>query len=508
MPGPNYADEPREWIAIVGATLIDGNGGAPVKDSVVLVHGDRIAAVGRGTSVELPDGARRIDARGKCLTPGFIDTNVCLSGVFIEQGPNGFAYEGTPLQTKNYSNYDLTLEGAQMQLKFGVTTVRNSYGALIPLKQVRDAIARGDVVGPRLLVAGNIVGWGGPYTVSFEWIKESLISPAEEHFNDFIAQGTGEELLEMYPEELRAAINAYLDKGPDFIKYGGTTHIWYPIFICFSDRAQRILAEETHKRGLSIETHATSPEGLFMAIRAGIDLIQHPESLAERPISDEIVNEIRARGITCSVIANEITGEEYRLHQQRMAEKDLSDAKPKPERFSLRRVPPRSSSYAERRREKQFGRTSVEMRRHNASKLIKAGCYVTVGSDNWMYFAPSAGRVVGFELNVPDSRLCQEPGIGTLMGIEGLVELGMTPAQAIVAVTRHAARAARLEKSVGTIEKGKLADMLLLDADPLADISNIRRQSLVMKGGLVVDTAALPTKPIFFKRSATESDFS
>jgi predicted amidohydrolase YtcJ len=145
------------------------------------------------------------------------------------------------------------------------------------------------------------------------------------------------------------------------------------------------------------------------------------------------------------------------------------------------------------------------MRRQNASKLIKAGCYVTVGSDNWMYFAPSAGRVTGFEINVPDSRLCQEPGIGTLMGIEGLVELGMTPVQAIVAVTRNAARAARLDKSIGTIEKGKLADLLLLDGDPLADISNIRRQNLVMKGGVVVDTSALPTKPVFFKRSATDA---
>jgi len=238
--------EGQASIAIVGATLIDGNGGPSVTDSVVLIKGEHIVAVGRRNSIEIPPGSRRIDAAGKFMTPGFIDTNVCLSGVFIEQGPNGFAYEGTPLATSNYSNYDLTLEGAQMQLKFGVTTVRNSYGALIPLKKVRDAIARGEVPGPRLQVAGNIVGWGGPYTVSFEWIRESTISPAEESFNDFIAQGTGEELMEMYPEELRAAINRYLDKGPDFIKYGGTTHIWYPIFICFSDRAQRILVEVAH----------------------------------------------------------------------------------------------------------------------------------------------------------------------------------------------------------------------------------------------------------------------
>ena len=123
MPSSSQAAGAQDSIAIVGATLIDGNGGPPVRDSLVLVEGDRIVAVGRGNFVEIPREARRIDASGKFMTPGFIDTNVCLSGVFIEQGPNGFAYEGTPLETTNYSNYDLTLEGAQMQLKFGVTTV-------------------------------------------------------------------------------------------------------------------------------------------------------------------------------------------------------------------------------------------------------------------------------------------------------------------------------------------------------------------------------------------------
>lgn len=105
---------------------------------------------------------------------------------------------------------------------------------------------------------------------------------------------------------------------------------------------------------------------------------------------------------------------------------------------------------------------------------------------------------------MPDSRLCQEPGFGTLKGIEGLVELGMTPSQAIVAVTRHAARAARMEQTGGTIQKGKFADLLLLDADPLAQIGNIHRQSLVMKGGAVIDTAALPTRPVYFKRAADQ----
>jgi len=81
----------------------------------------------------------------------------------------------------------------------------------------------------------------------------------------------------MTPEELRAAINKYLDKGPDFLKYGGTSHFSRPTFIGFSPAAQKVLVEETHKRGRAAETHSTI-EGLRLSIEAGIDLIQHPDS--------------------------------------------------------------------------------------------------------------------------------------------------------------------------------------------------------------------------------------
>jgi imidazolonepropionase-like amidohydrolase len=91
------------------------------------------------------------------------------------------------------------------------------------------------------------------------------------------------------------------------------------------------------------------------------------------------------------------------------------------------------------------------------------------------------------------------PGTATLAAIEGLVELGMTPAQAIVAATRNGARASQGLKDYGTLEKGKLADILLLDADPLSDIHNIRKLSFVMKEGLVVDRDRLPEKPVWTK---------
>ena len=496
----------NQVTAIVGATVIDGNGGAPLRNATVVISGKRIMAVGPRSAVEIPEGARIIDGSGKFVTPGFIDTNVHVSGVMLEQAGNALAFDGTSLQpTDWYGNVDITLEGAQMQLKYGVTTIRDSYGALLPLIQVRDAIARGDAVGPRVLVAGNIVGWGGPYSVTFRLIEEYELSPQQEYHNDFITQGSGEELMEMYPDELRIAINAYLDKGPDFIKYGGTSHWGFPNLIGFSPLAQSIIVEETHRRGLFAETHATSPEGLRLAVEAGVDLIQHPEVVADREISDELVRAIVERGIVCSMLVNTITGEAWQAHLHSTETGDTAtaaaDGVP---RFALRRAIPMPKTSAADRRARGARGVGLAMRRHNAQKLIDGGCIVSIGTDNWNGLPPwSEGSVViqGQRITAPKP-VWQEPGIGTIIAIEGLVELGLSPGEAIVAATKHGAFACNALDELGTVERGKLADLLLLDANPLEDISNVRKLSMVMKEGQIVDIAALPTNPIFFKRSA------
>ena len=89
------------------------------------------------------------------------------------------------------------------------------------------------------------------------------------------------------------------------------------------------------------------------------------------------------------------------------------------------------------------------------------------------------------------------PGTATLAAIEGLVDLGMTTSQAIVAATKYGAIASQGLKDFGTLEVGKLADLLVLDADPLADIHNIRKLSLVMRDGRVIDRDRLPEKPVW-----------
>ena len=458
-------------IAVVGATLIDGNGGSTVRDAVVVIHESRITAAGVRGTVTIPAAAKIIDATGRFIVPGFIDTNVHLSLY-------GGARDRYETLTKYNSRQDeIVLEAAQIALRYGVTTVRDSYGMLMPLVRVRDRIARGELLGARILAAGNIVGWGGPYSISFSLTPQRDLTRFQEEMNDAIAQGAGENLADLTPAELRVAINKYLDKGPDFLKYGGTSHFSQPTYIGFSPEAQKVLVEEAHKRGRVAETHSTTIEGLRLSLEAGVDLIQHPEVLTPREMPAELIQMIRERKVICSMLANTITGEAWQKHL-----KDKAQAEKKQEEAAKKLLRPLTSS-GERRRDAELG-LDLEARRRTAQQLIAGGCVITVGTDNYWAAAP--------EFAIDPKPETQSHGIGTIIAIEGLVELGMTPAQAIVAGTKNGALACRRSNDFGTIESGKIADLVILDADPLADIHNIRKVRAVISSGRVVDVRKLP----------------
>jgi len=209
------------------------------------------------------------------------------------------------------------------------------------------------------------------------------------------------------------------------------------------------------------------------------------------------VQQIVDRGIVCSMIVNTITGPAWENHlanraaaEERLA-REAEGARAREWGRLRRPVEREKTSYQVRREQRALG-YGTEMRRLNAKKLIAGGCITTLGTDNYAGVAPEYGRA--------PKPIWQEPGIGTILAIEGLVELGMTPGEAIVAATRNGAIAAGALDEFGTIEAGKLADLLVLDADPLADIANIRKQSVVMAAGRIVDVDALPTEPVYFKR--------
>jgi imidazolonepropionase-like amidohydrolase len=458
---------------IDGATVIDGNGGAPVADAVIVIDGARITGIGPRGAVRVPSSSKVVDAKGRFVIPGLIDTNVHLS-----------LYGGAKERYESLVRYqprqqEIVLEAAQIDLKYGITTVRDSYGLLVPLTKVRDEIAAGRAIGARILAAGNIVGWGGPYSLTFSLTPERDLTLFQEQMNDEVAQGGGEEFADMTPSELRVAINKYLDKGPDFLKYGGTSHFSQPTFIGFSPEAQKVMIEETHKRGRGVDTHSTSIEGLRVSLLAGVDLVQHPELMTPRAMPEYLIELMKRRNVIGGMLVSTITGEAWNKHLKAKDEAEKKFAKGVNHSLTL----------AERRRKASELGDDLETRRRNAQALIKAGVLLTPGTDSYWAAAPEFAREPKPET--------QDHGIGTILAIEGLVELGMTPSQALVAATKNGAIACRRLNDFGTLEPGKLADLLILDADPLADIHNIRKLRGVFKEGKQVDISRLPEHPLF-----------
>jgi imidazolonepropionase-like amidohydrolase len=456
-------------FSIVDVTLIDGTGAPPRSGVTLRIVGGRIESIASAHDAKARRG-KVIDGHGRYLLPGFFDSNAHLT------------VYGQPARRDTSSKYgdrneELALEVAQRSLKAGVTTLIDSYGVLPPSIVVRDKINRGELVGSRLLLAGNILGWGGTFSLTFSLTKPSDLSVFEEKWNDLMAQDMGEEIMDMTPDELRVAMNHYLDKGVDVIKYGGTSHFIHPSLIGFSPAQQAVIVEEAHKRGKPVQTHATSPEGLRLAVEAGIDLIQHPE-LHSRDLPDALVKEIVDKHMLCGMRANYFTGGAWQRHVEHRTDAEARIAKMEP-----------AITGAEKARRQEMLEDQVEIQRRNALKLIAAGCMITPATDSYLGDAPEFRRTTKTDE--------AEPGIGTIRAIEGFVELGMTPMQAIVAATKNGAASAFRSKDLGTIETGKIADLVLLDADPLADIHNVEKVNTVVAQGRIVDLKSLPEHPLF-----------
>jgi imidazolonepropionase-like amidohydrolase len=217
-----------------------------------------------------------------------------------------------------------------------------------------------------------------------------------------------------------------------------------------------------------------------LTVEAGIDLIQHPEMMS-RDLPDDLIQLIVSKKIFCGMRANLITGAAWQHHQAQRADAEARIAKM-----------PAATTSAEHWRRMDLLQETFDIQRRNAIRLIAAGCKVTPATDSYLGDAPEFRRTVKTEE--------LEPGSGTVRAIEGFVELGMTPMQAIVAATANGAGAALRSRDLGTIEKGKSADLVLLDADPLADIHNIEKVSAVVAQGRVVDLGSLPEHPLFYKK--------
>jgi imidazolonepropionase-like amidohydrolase len=442
-------------IAIVNGTLIDGTGHKPMPNGVVVISGGRVRAVGPVADVRLPKGITKIDATGKYLIPGLMDANVHL--LIDIEAENLIRNEG------RYD--DLAIEAAQLALQHGVTTVFDTWGPREALVRARQRINSGESVGARIFLAGNIIGLGGPFSSDF-LPASGLSQVLVDRINQYWEQDVGADLLWKTPEEVRQRVHDYIERGAlDFVKYASSGHR-NEQFIVFSPEAQRAIVAEGHAKGLKVLGHSTSVESLRLEIEAGVDVMQHCDITGTEPIPAATLKVIVDRRIACAAM----------LHTQKHVDWEMAHGS-------------------------GDGARKSEVWRQNDRALIASGAVLLRTTDSGVWGPNTTTNPIFLPLkNVPDRS--NQLVTAEQLWMQSAQELGMAPMDMLLAASRNIAAAYGKLDDIGTIEVGKRADLLILNADPLADYRNYQDIRMVIKDGRVVDTDRLPTTAIL---SSTET---
>lgn len=438
-------EEQQATLVIDGGTLIDGNGGTPVRDALIVVRGNKIEAVSRKGQSSYPEGAQVLHADGKFILPGFMDAHVHYSGFLSE-----------------------------LLLSHGVTSVFDIAGRGPFHIARREAIARGRIPGPRLFVAvDNVLAPVKPGQVVYS--GEGRVGPMTE-------------------EKAREIAKRAIAQGADMIHIlrGLTTKVF------------QAAVEEAHKAGLPVVAQPIGPTVYAReAVLAGADILEHASgvsysiakdpskwkgwgeielhSLDVRPYSD--MDEAKASDLIRLMVDRnvylelDLVAEGRGFHRQRK-EWELQDyillANPAlayiPEGVRYKWL----SNYSEwddlEPTEKEMMKKGFQNYERFVEQFVRAGGKVLAGTDT---------SAVGWAV----------AGTGLHHEMELLVEAGLSPMQAIQAATRNTAEGYRVLNRIGTIDAGKLADMVILDDDPLQDIRNVQKIQWVIKDGKVLDRA-------------------
>lgn len=256
--------QPNPYIVLSGGSLIDGNGGEPIPDSILLIQDNKIAAVGKRGELKIPDGSQILDISGKTLMPGMIDCHCHFSELSQDFQVNLFTHKTVR-----------TFQAAAMLkriLHSGFTTVREA-GILNDIG-LKVAEQKGLFESPRILMAGGIGQVGG-------------------HFDEYFP--SGEQLsfynIEMCPggvDAMRTSARKVLREGYDFVKVCATGGVVSPAdepdFTEWSPEELEVVVYEAQARNKAVMAHCVGAKGTKNAIRAGIWSIEHGVMLDEEAV--------------------------------------------------------------------------------------------------------------------------------------------------------------------------------------------------------------------------------
>lgn len=384
--------------AFVGGTIVDGTGGPVILNGVVLVGSDgRIAATGRASDIEIPEGAQRVDVSGKFIVPGLINTH-------------GHVGDTRGLESGHYSRENV-LDQLGLYARYGVTTVLSLGGDGPEGIAVRDAQATPTLDRARLFVAGPVV------------------------------TGTT-------PEAVREMVSGNAAMGVDFIKIRvddnlGTTDKMTP-------DVYGAVIERAHELGLPVAAHLFYVEDAKGLVEAGVDFIAH--SIRDREVDGSFAAQLVANHVCYTpTLAREVTtfvyGQTPGFFQDPFFLREADSAV-----IAQLEDPAYQASVRESESARAY-RRALAQAEENLKLLSDVGVTIALGTDTG-----PPGRFQGFYEHVE---------------LALMAESGMSPDRILVAATGDAARCMGRD-DIGTIEPGKWADLLVVQADPLADIRNLR----------------------------------
>jgi imidazolonepropionase-like amidohydrolase len=427
--GLSAAEEGRKIVVLSGARLIDGTGHAPVENAFLVIQGDKVSAVGPADSVKYPDDAQVIDCHGQTIIPALISDHSHIGLV-----------DGTSIKPENYNPENISRQLRQYEA-YGVNTVMalGLNGDLF--YQLREEQHAGRSPGADIFGADRGIGapLGAPPATLLPVGKDQIYRPET-------------------PEEAKADVREMVARHPDLIK------IWIDDLLGTAPRIKpeiyQVVIEEAHRSGLRVACHIYYLDDAKAVLRSGADIIAH--GIRDQAVDAEFIDEMKARSAwyiatinldEASYIFAEQPGwtkeSFFQSALQPALRTQLSDAN----YLQKMRTNPRATIF----------KKAVATNKQNLKALYDAGIKIGFGTDSGA---------------IP----IRIPGFAAHRELQLMVESGLSPLQALECATHNAAELIGLTDR-GVLQPGKLADFVILTANPLDDISNTEKIASVWHRG-------------------------
>lgn len=417
---------PRPTLAIVGGRVIDGYGGPPIENGVVLVAGERIVAVGREGEVKVPDGTPVIDANGHTVLPGLIDMHVHLHIV----GHGDYKRWDDLYGTKDASV--VMPIAARQLLSAGVTSARDLGARLEDILSVKRRIAAGEIPGPRLFVTGPFIQHEAyeAYEKPFRWGVNGA-------------------------DDARQKVQRLIDAGVDMIKLIDQDQM--------TDAEVTAVVETAHKGGKPVVAHAHRMGEIRVGLKHGVDDFEHTGLGTAPAYPEDILQQLRERNSalywtptvsplytlyeTGTVFPERLDDPAWRAFMPNDMAKEI--------RASLEHIPqlPYYALFPSR----------LPLLPAKFRQLRETGVRFMIGTD--------AGIPAMFHNDA------------TWREMVKFVEFGVSPMETIQSATLWPARFLRQEQNIGVLAPGRYADLILVHGNPLADMTVMRDVRVVIQGG-------------------------